>query len=55
MWNAGREHDVVNIFYTESGNEPTDESFYKTLPRQNKAIIEIGEIGWNKESLGLRT
>lgn len=43
LWNAGREHDVVNIFYTESENEPTDESFYKTLPRQNKVIIEIGE------------
>jgi hypothetical protein len=43
LWNAGREHDVINIFYTESEEEPTDESFYKTLPRQNKAIIEVGE------------
>lgn len=43
LWNAGREHDVVNIFYTESAEKPTDESFYKALPRQNKAIIEVGE------------
>lgn len=43
LWNAGREHDVVNIFYTESAEEPTDDSFYKALPRQNKAIIEVGE------------
>ena len=41
LYNSGREHDVVNIFYTESASEPTNESFYKAIKRQDKVVLSI--------------